>query len=58
MASLDSLVTTCRPWALSLLQIVIGLLFLERGTSKYLSLPVSQMMGAARARRRLAASTA
>jgi putative oxidoreductase len=46
MASLDSLVTTCRPWALSLLRIVIGLLFLEHGTSKYLSLPVSQMTGA------------
>jgi putative oxidoreductase len=46
MASLDILVTTCRPWALSLLRIVIGLLFLEHGTSKYLSLPVSQMTGA------------
>jgi putative oxidoreductase len=46
MASLDSLATTCRPWALSLLRIVIGLLFLEHGTSKYLGLPVSQMTGA------------
>ena len=46
MASLDNLATTCRPWALSLLRIVIGLLFLEHGTSKYLSLPVSQMTGA------------
>jgi putative oxidoreductase len=46
MASLDSLATTCRPWALSLLRIIIGLLFLEHGTSKYLSLPVSQMSGA------------
>ncbi|MBO0754454.1 MAG: DoxX family protein [Bradyrhizobiaceae bacterium] len=46
MASLDSLVTTCRPWALSLLRIVIGLLFLEHGTSKYLSLPVSPLTGA------------
>jgi putative oxidoreductase len=46
MASLDSLATTCRPWALSLLRIVIGLLFLEHGTSKYLSLPISQLTGA------------
>lgn len=46
MTSLESLATTCRPWALSLLRIVIGLLFLEHGTSKYLSLPVSQMTGA------------
>jgi putative oxidoreductase len=46
MTSLDGFLTTCRPWALSLLRIVIGLLFLEHGTSKYLSLPVSQMTGA------------
>jgi putative oxidoreductase len=46
MASIDGFLTTCRPWALSLLRIIIGLLFLEHGTSKYLSLPVSQMTGA------------
>jgi putative oxidoreductase len=46
MTSLDGFLTTCRPWALSLLRIVIGLLFLEHGTSKYLSLPVSLMTGA------------
>jgi putative oxidoreductase len=46
MTSLDGFLATCRPWALSLLRIVIGLLFLEHGTSKYLSLPVSQMTGA------------
>jgi putative oxidoreductase len=46
MSSLGNFATTCRPWALSLLRIVIGLLFLEHGTSKYLSLPVTQMTGA------------
>jgi putative oxidoreductase len=46
MAQLDGFLATCRPWTLSLLRIIIGLLFLEHGTSKYLSLPVSQMTGA------------
>jgi putative oxidoreductase len=45
MASLDSFLMTCRPWTLSLLRIIVGLLFLEHGTSKYLSLPVSQATG-------------
>src|SRR5580704_3576976 len=47
MPTIDSFLATWSPRALSVLRIIIGLLFLERGTSKYLSLPVSPMTGVA-----------
>ena len=42
---IDSVLTTWSPRVLSIFRIIIGLLFLEHGTSKYLSLPVSPMTG-------------
>jgi putative oxidoreductase len=47
MPGIDSFLATWSPRALSILRIIVGLLFLEHGTSKYLSLPVSPMTGAA-----------
>jgi hypothetical protein len=41
MPAIDSFLTTWSPRVLSILRIMVGLLFLEHGTSKYLSLPVS-----------------
>ena len=47
MPGIDNLLATWSPRALSILRIIVGLLFLEHGTSKYLSLPVSPMTGVA-----------
>src|SRR5262249_60698516 len=47
MPTIDSFLATWSPRVLSILRIIVGLLFLEHGTSKYLSLPVSQMTGVA-----------
>ena len=47
MPAIDSFLATWSPRVLSILRIIVGLLFLEHGTSKYLSLPVSQMTGVA-----------
>ena len=47
MPAIDSFLATWSPRVLSILRIMVGLLFLEHGTSKYLSLPVSQMTGVA-----------
>jgi putative oxidoreductase len=47
MPGIDSFLATWSPRALSILRIIVGLLFLEHGTSKYLSLPVSPMTGVA-----------
>ena len=44
MPAIDSLLGTCSPRVLSVLRIM---LFLEHGTSKYLSLPVSPSTGVA-----------
>jgi putative oxidoreductase len=45
MPLIDSVLTTWSPRVLSIFRIILGLLFLEHGTSKYLSLPVSQTTG-------------
>src|SRR5260370_6554443 len=47
MPAIDTLLATWSPRVLSILRIIIGLLFLEHGTSKYLSLPVSPSTGVA-----------
>src|SRR6516225_9792836 len=47
MPAIDSFLTTWSPRVLSILRIMVGLLFLEHGTSKYLSLPVSPSTGVA-----------
>src|SRR5262249_45447177 len=47
MPAIDSFLATWSPRALSILRIIVGLLFLEHGTSKYLSLPVSPLTGVA-----------
>src|SRR5262249_49698688 len=47
MPAIDSLLATWSPRVLSILRIMVGLLFLEHGTSKYLSLPVSPSTGVA-----------
>jgi putative oxidoreductase len=47
MPGIDNLLTTWSPRVLSILRIIIGLLFLEHGTSKFLGLPVSPMTGVA-----------
>ena len=47
MPTIDSFLATWSPRALSILRIMVGLLFLEHGTSKYLSLPVSPSTGVA-----------
>src|SRR6202048_4518817 len=47
MPAIDSFLATWSPRVLSILRIIVGLLFLEHGTSKYLSLPVSPMTGVA-----------
>ena len=47
MPAIDSFLTTWSSRVLSILRIMVGLLFLEHGTSKYLSLPVSQLTGVA-----------
>jgi putative oxidoreductase len=47
MPAIDSLLATWSPRVLSILRIIVGLLFLEHGTSKHLSLPVSPMTGVA-----------
>jgi putative oxidoreductase len=47
MPAIDSFFATWSPRMLSILRIMIGLLFLEHGTSKYLSLPVSPSTGVA-----------
>ena len=45
MPLIDSILTTWPPRLLSIFRIIVGLLFLEHGTSKYLSLPVSPTTG-------------
>jgi putative oxidoreductase len=45
MPLIDSILTTWSPRVLSIFRIIVGLLFLEHGTSKYLSLPVSPTTG-------------
>ena len=45
MPAIDSYLATWSPRLLSILRIIVGLLFLEHGTSKYLSLPVSPSTG-------------
>jgi putative oxidoreductase len=47
MPPIDSFLATWSPRMLSILRIVVGLLFLEHGTSKYLSVPVSPSTGLA-----------
>jgi hypothetical protein len=47
MPAIDNFLATWSPRALSILRIIVGLLFLEHGTSKYLSLPVSPSTGVA-----------
>jgi putative oxidoreductase len=47
MPAIDSFLATWSPRVLSILRIIVGLLFLEHGTSKYLSLPVSPSTGVA-----------
>ena len=47
MPAIDSFLATWSPRMLSILRIIVGLLFLEHGTSKYLSLPVSPSTGVA-----------
>ena len=47
MAASDSFLVTWSPRVLSILRIIVGLLFLEHGTSKYLSFPVSPSTGVA-----------
>jgi putative oxidoreductase len=47
MPAIDSFLATWSPRVLSILRIILGLLFLEHGTSKYLSLPVSPSTGVA-----------
>jgi putative oxidoreductase len=45
MTGIQGLLETWSPRVLSILRIIIGLLFLEHGTSKYFSLPISQTTG-------------
>src|SRR5215813_1880514 len=45
MPLIDRILTTWSPRVLSIFRIILGLLFLEHGTSKYLSLPVSPTTG-------------
>jgi putative oxidoreductase len=45
MPAIDNFLAIWSPRALSILRIIVGLLFLEHGTSKYLSLPVSPSTG-------------
>jgi putative oxidoreductase len=47
MPTIDTVLATWSPHVLSILRIIVGLLFLEHGTSKYLSLPVSPSTGVA-----------
>jgi putative oxidoreductase len=47
MSAIDSFLVTWSPRVLSILRIIVGLLFLEHGTSKYFSLPVSPSTGVA-----------
>jgi putative oxidoreductase len=47
MPTIDTVIATWSPRVLSILRIIVGLLFLEHGTSKYLSLPVSPSTGVA-----------
>jgi uncharacterized membrane protein YphA (DoxX/SURF4 family) len=47
MPTIDTVLATWSPRVLSILRIIVGLLFLEHGTSKYLSLPVSPSTGVA-----------
>src|SRR5262249_13383043 len=47
MSAIDSFHATWSPRVLSVLRIIVGLLFLEHGTSKYFSLPVSPLTGVA-----------
>ena len=47
MPAIDSFLATWSPRVLSILRIMVGLLFLEHGTSKYLTLPVSPATGVA-----------
>ena len=47
MPAIDNFLATSSPRVLSILRIIVGLLFLEHGTSKYLSLPVSPSTGVA-----------
>jgi putative oxidoreductase len=47
MPAIDNFLATWSPRVLSILRIIVGLLFLEHGTSKYLSLPVSPSTGVA-----------
>jgi uncharacterized membrane protein YphA (DoxX/SURF4 family) len=45
MPAIDSFLTAWSPRVLSILRIIVGLLFLQHGTSKYLSLPVLPSTG-------------
>ena len=47
MPAIDSFLATWSPRVLSILRIMVGLLFLEHGMSKYLGLPVSPITGVA-----------
>ena len=47
MPAIDNFLATWSPRVLSILRITVGPLFLEHGTSKYLSLPVSPSTGVA-----------
>ena len=47
MPAIDSFLATWSPRVRSILRIIVGPLFLEHGTSKYLSLPVSPLTGVA-----------
>ena len=47
MPAIDSFLATWSPRVLSVLRIMVGLLFLEHGMSKYFSLPVSPSTGVA-----------
>src|SRR6516225_7994058 len=47
MPAIDSFLATWSPRVLSILRIIVGLLFLEHGMSKYFSLPVSPSTGVA-----------
>src|SRR5262249_15966553 len=47
MPAIDSFLATWSPRVLSILRISVGLLVLDHGTSKYLSLPVSPSTGVA-----------
>src|SRR5262249_13386086 len=47
MPAIDSFLATWSPRVLSILRIIVGLLFRERGSARYVSLPVSPVTGVA-----------